>query len=71
MTSSAEPLIQSLQRVSNRFLRTNATEAELVYPLLREDLRLSAMEQTVGAAEGVSTDDQLIELFEQTLPGGE
>ena len=51
MSSSAEPLIQSLQRTSNNVLNARASEAELVLPLVRESMKIQTVENILSDAD--------------------
>ncbi len=57
MSSSAAPLIQSLQRVSNNVLNARASDSDLVLPLVQESLVIQTAESTLSNVGAASEDN--------------
>lgn len=57
MSSSAEPLIQSLQRTSDNILNSKASNADIALPLLREEVVIDNLLRKVSAAAPQKDED--------------
>lgn len=57
MSSSAEPLIQSLQRVSNNVLNTSIPESEILLPLVQESLKIQSVESALSNSDTASDEN--------------
>ena len=62
MSSSAKPLIQSLQRVSNNVLNTSMPESEILLPLVRESLSIQVAEAALSNSENTSDENVMATL---------
>jgi len=47
MSTSGRPLISTMQELSGRVLNNQPVQAELLLPLVREDLRISRAQRTL------------------------
>lgn len=56
MSSSGRPLVSTLQELSGRVLNSQPTEAELVLPLVREDLRITRALRELDRFTGANPD---------------
>ena len=62
MSSSAEPLIQSIQRTADNVLNAKSSQAELLLPLVQESVKASNQQRTVEAATP-NTKESLMALY--------
>lgn len=54
MSSSARPLISTMQEMSGRVLNSQPIEAEMLLPMVREDLRISRVERELERFNGTN-----------------
>ena len=57
MTSSGKPLISTLNEISGRILDNQPIEAELLLPLIKEDLRITRAERELDKLDEAKPDD--------------
>ena len=74
MSSSSKPLISTMQELSGRVLNNQPIEAELLLPLVQEDLRISLAERELEKFTGTNPergDELLINAINKLSRGGQ